>query len=1482
MALNLGDIIVRLGLDTGQFTRDMRAAQRAMQGAGAGMRQAGTALTASVTLPILAVGAAALKFASDFDAAMSQSVAIMAEFSSKSEMTMESQAALRGEMEQVARTVAKDLNLAAADSARSFFFLASAGLTAQQQIAALPQVAAFAKAGMFDFATATDLATDAQSALGLTVSDSQQNLANLTRVTDVLVKANTLANASVEQFSTALTTKAGAALKVANKSIEEGVAVLAAFADQGIKAQDAGTALNIVLRDLSSKALLNQAAFKTAGVAVFNAEGNYRNMADIIGDLEGALAGMSDAQKKATLLQLGFADKSVIFLQTLLGSSEAIREYQASLEEAGGTTQEVAEKQLKAFNEQLGLVQKRVIDAAITLGQALMPIVLDLADAMDPLVELLVSAAEWFGNLSPTVQLIIVGFTGLLAAAGVVLTAFGFIAQGIAGLIAAWPLLVGAVGAAATFITTTAIPVIVSAFSAMATFITATAVPAVMAFATAALPFLGMAIAAAAAGFVAFELTSWLLEITGAQPVLDSFADSLFNVQRNAEGFSMPSFLSKEDLTLIELAEDTLGRVFTRTAEGRREAVAAMHEYRTVIREGATASEAMAVATTKDFDATARFAQAVGVTSSQLETIASRLGMSSTELLLNKKAVELVGDELKKMAAEAKDAEKRLRSMVKTHKDAQKDANLLAKAIELEGGALALTNVETERIAGLVAAWKEENVEVADSLEEVARRAEEMARATEQEAAEAAEELARAEREAAEAAEELELAEQKAAEAAEELARAEREAAEAMEEMVRVDRETIEATEDASTSAIGLSEVLGTVGDVAWQLSGIFGPAFDQIVSSISGAITAGEDLADSLRAQDIGGAVGAVAAGAMALAEAVEGGGAAGIARGAITGAAMGASVGGAYGAAIGGAIGALWGWLSEDVGAGAGQALGRGISQGLESSIAQTRDMFADFGPDEEGITTAGAALLHLGNAMREFGGAAGFGIEATRDALASLIGEAARGALPLEQALGAINDAFTQMAESAIEGGTVASRELFQVMQMAEQLGEDGVAAIADFRAAMTEQAVMGVTMVVGERIEGAGRGAEPTFGGIQIVTEEDAAAQAEIFNTTFFAAVEEMGIRQAVEAMGPAFDVLREKLEGFGAADLSGVQRFFDIARDPQFGPLLDGVQGLSDALAGASNAGFLTNDMFFAIQSQGQSAFEQLTAAGLTSQEAFQQMAPLLQNIIDASIEYGIPIDENTAALIEQAEANGIAFSTDPQQVMVDTLMVIAELLGATEEQLNNIGKSTERTSEEFDEMATAGEEDITQLSAAAEGSAEDIEDSYSDMSLNVKEQFDDMSRDVESPLGIIASMSGDTALAVAGIGEAALDSARDFDEMADAARGVSTAVNTIDLNGNGNNHVDRRMQHGGVVTEPTIALIGEAGPEAVVPLTGVPGIAAAGAAAEVEPAPAGGEGVQTRVIQLVLDRRVLFEVVEDGTRQGELRIHERSFQRFGD
>jgi TP901 family phage tail tape measure protein len=122
-------------------------------------------------------------------------------------------------MASAARQVALETTFAADQAAEAFFFLASAGLDAEQSIAAMPQVAKFAQAGMFDMALATDLATDAQSALGLSSKDATENLENLTRITDVFVRANTLANTSVEQLAVAFTTKAGTALKTVGKDV---------------------------------------------------------------------------------------------------------------------------------------------------------------------------------------------------------------------------------------------------------------------------------------------------------------------------------------------------------------------------------------------------------------------------------------------------------------------------------------------------------------------------------------------------------------------------------------------------------------------------------------------------------------------------------------------------------------------------------------------------------------------------------------------------------------------------------------------------------------------------------------------------------------------------------------------------------------------------------------------------------------------------------------------------------------------------------------------------------------------------------------------------------------------------------------------------------------------------------------------------------------------------------------------------------------
>ena len=375
MATGAGDLVIRLFAQTGQFNRKMAGARRTM-----GLTsRAGVMLGRGIVLAGAAIAAAGVVSAvaftrmlgagETFNRSMRSSLAIMGDVS----------AMMRGDMRKAAIDMAATTRFSARETAEAFFFLASAGLDVKRSIDALPQVALFAQAGNFDIGRATQLATDAQSALGLKVKDTTQNLINLTRVTDVLTKANTLADATTEQFANAVANKAGAALKIVNKDIEEGVAVLAAFADQGKKGEEAGTALNIVFRELQTKSLKFAGAFRAAGVSVFDATGDMRNMADIIEDLERGLVGMSDEVKKTTLLNMGFTDRSMIFIQSLIGMSSEIRRFEEELRAAGGTTKEVADKQLTPLQKGMAKLGATISEMGGSIMLALGP---DLEDAM--------------------------------------------------------------------------------------------------------------------------------------------------------------------------------------------------------------------------------------------------------------------------------------------------------------------------------------------------------------------------------------------------------------------------------------------------------------------------------------------------------------------------------------------------------------------------------------------------------------------------------------------------------------------------------------------------------------------------------------------------------------------------------------------------------------------------------------------------------------------------------------------------------------------------------------------------------------------------------------------------------------------------------------------------------------------------------------------------------------------------------------------
>ena len=410
------DLLVRIGADFSDYERGMQDSLKIAQKASAQFSDLGRRMSMMITLPLAATAAAITKFGGGFEKEMAKSTAIMSDVSK----SMEKDLAL------TAQKVAEQTEFSTKQAAEAYFFLASAGLSAAQSIKALPQVAKFATAGQFDLALATDLLTDAQSALGLKSADVATNMKNMARVSDVLVKANSKANGSVQQFSEALTTKAGNALKFLKKDLEEGVAVLAVYADQGIKSARAGNFLNITMRDLSRAADNNKSAFLRANVAVFDASGKMRNMADIVQDLENRLGPMSDAQKRAELTALGLTDKSIAATVALLGTSKEIRRYEKELRNAAGTTDKVAAKQLANFNSQMSMLFSKVQNAAITafpgfaaaLGNTVIP-------AVEFAIRIIKGLSNAWSKLPEGIQTTIVVLGGILAAIGPVMIGLG-------------------------------------------------------------------------------------------------------------------------------------------------------------------------------------------------------------------------------------------------------------------------------------------------------------------------------------------------------------------------------------------------------------------------------------------------------------------------------------------------------------------------------------------------------------------------------------------------------------------------------------------------------------------------------------------------------------------------------------------------------------------------------------------------------------------------------------------------------------------------------------------------------------------------------------------------------------------------------------------------------------------------------------------------------------------------------------------------
>lgn len=272
-------------------------------------------------------------------------------------------------LQQKARDVASVTEFSATDAAGALDKMAMAGLSSEQAMALLAGTTNLATAAGADLTTAVDIATDSIGAFNLMTDDAVQLESNLARVSDVMAKTTTTANTSLEDMFESI--KAGApAFTAAGQSVESFSALTGVMANAGVKGSSAGTNLRNMMLKLADPTAEAAGVLSDLGIKTQDADGNFRDIIDILGDFETGLEGMGDAQKTAALSTV-FGARTVTGLNILLAEgSDKLRDYRGVLEDAGGASQQMADAMRKSISNQIKVLKSGLTELGFQFVEA--------------------------------------------------------------------------------------------------------------------------------------------------------------------------------------------------------------------------------------------------------------------------------------------------------------------------------------------------------------------------------------------------------------------------------------------------------------------------------------------------------------------------------------------------------------------------------------------------------------------------------------------------------------------------------------------------------------------------------------------------------------------------------------------------------------------------------------------------------------------------------------------------------------------------------------------------------------------------------------------------------------------------------------------------------------------------------------------------------------------------------------------------------
>ena len=413
MSINAGTVVGYLDLDASKFKSGLKDAQSTLkeftnnsnsagtrfQALGSSLKTVGRTITTAVSLPLLAVGAGAIKTAADFEAGMSKVAALSGATGDDLKM-----------LEDIAKEMGATTKYSATESADALSYMALAGWDAEQMAAGLEPSLKLAGASGMQLAECTDIVTDTMSMFGMKASEA-------TKMTDMLAYAQANSNTDVQQLGEALK-YCGASANAMGYDLADTTALLGTFADQGLKGSSAGTTLNAMFRDMKKNAEDGKIAIGDKNVAIVDANGNYRDMTDILADVQKATEGMTQAERDMALSSIWGTEALKGVNMAFEAGVPKIREFEDGIRKSDGAASEMYDTMQNNLKGAIDNMKSAFEGVMITIGERLIPIFQNVVDGITNML-------TWFNNLDPGIQNVIIAVGGFLAILGPLLLIIG-------------------------------------------------------------------------------------------------------------------------------------------------------------------------------------------------------------------------------------------------------------------------------------------------------------------------------------------------------------------------------------------------------------------------------------------------------------------------------------------------------------------------------------------------------------------------------------------------------------------------------------------------------------------------------------------------------------------------------------------------------------------------------------------------------------------------------------------------------------------------------------------------------------------------------------------------------------------------------------------------------------------------------------------------------------------------------------------------